>query len=69
VGGVEQRGGAHLLSDPTGRLFRAPRKTRHTVTEQRLDPTRLDDLVARADLPDHLHAPLRRLAEREAKVS
>jgi len=57
-----------LLGDRTGQLFRAPRKTRNTTTEQRLDPARLDHYLVLLDLPEQLHKPLRRLAEREAKV-
>jgi hypothetical protein len=58
-----------LLGDRTGQLFRAPRKTRNTTTEQRLDPARLDHYLVLLDLPEQLHEPLRRLAEREAKVA
>jgi hypothetical protein len=57
-----------FLDDETGQLFRAPRKTRNTTTEQRLDPARLDHYLGLLDLPEQLHEPLRRLAEREAKV-
>ncbi len=57
-----------FLGDRTGQLFRAPRKTRNTTTEQRLDPARVDHYLALLDLPEQLHEPLRRLAEREAKV-
>jgi hypothetical protein len=54
--------------DETGQLFRAPRKTSNTTTEQRLDPARLDYFLALLELPEHMHAPLRGLAEREAQV-
>jgi hypothetical protein len=57
-----------FLGDKTGQLFRAPRKTRNTTTEQRLDPARVDDYLALLDLPEQLHEPLRRLAEREARA-
>ena len=57
-----------FLGDPTGRLFRAPRKTANTTTEQRLDPARLDHFLEVSELPEDLHAPLRRIAEREAGV-
>jgi hypothetical protein len=57
------------LGDRTGQLFQEPRKTRNTTTEQRLDPARLDHFLALVDLPERLHAPLRRLAEREAAVA
>lgn len=57
-----------FLSDGSGQLFRTPRKTRNTTTQQRLDPARLDHYLALLDLPEQLHEPLRRLAEREAKA-
>jgi hypothetical protein len=57
-----------VLGDPTGQLFQAPRKTEKTTTEQRLDPARVDDYVELLELPGELRKPLRRLAEREAKV-
>jgi hypothetical protein len=57
-----------FLGDQTEQLFRAPRKTRNTTTEQRLDPARLDHYLPLLDLPEQLHEPLRRLAVREAKV-
>ncbi len=44
-------------------LFRVPRKTRGTTTEQRLDPDRLDHFLELTELAEDLHAPLRRLAE------
>ena len=47
-------------------LFRTPRRTRNTTTEQYLDPARLDHLFAVSGLPEELRAPLRRVAESEA---
>lgn len=55
-----------FLDDPDGRLFRGPRKTTNTTTEQCLDPARLDHFLALAGIPEPAHAALRRLAEREA---
>ena len=49
-------------------LFRTPRKTRNTTTEQRLEPARLEQFIALLELPDQVHAPLRALAKREARV-
>jgi hypothetical protein len=57
-----------FLGDETGRLFGAPRKTRNTTTEQRLDPARLDYFIELLELPEEMHSPLRRLAAREAKA-
>ncbi len=57
-----------FLGDETGGLFRAPRRTHNTTTEQRLDPARVDHYVVLLDLPEELRKPLSRLAEREAKV-
>jgi hypothetical protein len=57
-----------FLGDKTGQLFRAPRKTRNTTTEQRLDPARLDHFITLLELPKEMHSALRRLAEREAKA-
>jgi len=56
-----------FLRDESEQLFRMPRKTHNTTAEQRLDPARLDHFLALTELPEHLHAPLRALAEREAK--
>jgi hypothetical protein len=56
------------LHDPGGQLFRMPRKTAGITTEQRLDPDRLDHFLALMETPERMHAPLRRLAEREAKA-
>jgi hypothetical protein len=55
-----------FLDDPSGQLFRAPRRTRNTTTAQVLDPARVDHYVELLELPESLHAPLRRIAEREA---
>lgn len=55
-----------FLGDPSGELFRAPRKTSDTTSDQVLDPRRVDHFLELLELPGHLHAPLRRLAEREA---
>ncbi|MBO0844802.1 MAG: hypothetical protein J2P22_05235 [Nocardioides sp.] len=57
----------NLLDDPGGQLFHERRKSVNTTIEQGLDPARVDHFCAVADLPEELHAPLRRLAEREAK--
>lgn len=57
-----------VLGDRTGQLFRAPRKTHNTTTEQRLGPARVDHYLELLDLPEELRRPLRRLAEREANV-
>jgi hypothetical protein len=57
-----------FLGDETGRLFRAPRKTQNTTTEQRVDPARVAHYLGLLDLPEQLHEPLLRLAEREAKA-
>jgi hypothetical protein len=55
-----------FLGDASGQLFRAPRKTTNTTTCQRLSPERIDHFLTLAELPEHTHAPLRRVAEREA---
>jgi hypothetical protein len=57
-----------FLGDRSGQLFRAPRKTRNTTTQQHLDPARLDHFITLLELPEEIHSPLRRLAEREAKA-
>jgi hypothetical protein len=57
-----------FLSDETGQLFQASRKTRNTTTEQCLDPARLDYFIELLELPEQMHSPLRRLAEREAQA-
>jgi hypothetical protein len=54
------------LRDATGNLFRMPRKTSNTTTEQHLDPDRLDHFLTLLELPEQIQAPLRRVAESEA---
>lgn len=56
-----------FLQDSSGQLFRMPRKTANITTEQRLDPGRVDRFLTLLEIPERLHAPLHRLAEREAK--
>jgi hypothetical protein len=56
------------LRDATGELFRRPRTTGNTTTEQHLDPDRLDHFLTLLELPEQAHAPLRALVEREARV-
>jgi hypothetical protein len=55
-----------MLGDDSGQLFRTDRKTRNTTSEQYLDPSRLEHFLEVSGLPEELHAPLRRIAEREA---
>jgi hypothetical protein len=57
-----------MLDDESGELFRTPRKTHNTTSEQYLDPARLDHFLALLELPERTHAPLRTLVEREAKA-
>ncbi len=57
-----------FIGDPSGVLFEMPRRTTNTTTEQRLDPARVDQFVELLELPEAWHAPLRRLAEREART-
>jgi hypothetical protein len=54
------------LHDGTGELFRMPRRTDNTTTEQHLDPDRLEHFLTLLELPEEIHAPLRRVVEREA---
>jgi hypothetical protein len=54
-----------LIGDDAA-LFRVPRKTDNTTTEQRLDPGRLDHFIELLELPEQTHRPLRELVEREA---
>jgi hypothetical protein len=61
-----QRVAREMLGDESGVLFHAPRKTRNTTTEQFLDPDRVAHFLALVRLPEHLEAPLRAVAEREA---
>jgi hypothetical protein len=58
-----------FLGEPDGQLFRLPRKTGDVTTDQFLDPDRLDHYFDLVELPQRLHAPLRRLAEREAAAT
>jgi hypothetical protein len=55
-----------FLGDSSGQLFRTPRKTRNTTTEQRLDPARLDYFLELLDIPEKSHGALRLLVNREA---
>jgi len=57
-----------FLGDRSGQLFRMPRKSRNTTTEQVLDPARLDHYLEVLELPEQLEEPLRAIAEREASV-
>jgi hypothetical protein len=57
-----------ILGDGSGRLFQLTRKTANTTTEQRLAPSRLDHFLELSEVPEHMHAPLRGLAEREARA-
>jgi hypothetical protein len=56
-----------FLDDERGELFRAPRRTRNTTTEQYLDPDRVDHFADLLELPGDVRASLRRLAEQEAR--
>jgi hypothetical protein len=56
-----------FVGDETGQLFRAPRKSQNTTTEQRLDPARLDHFLQLLELPKRMHAPLRQIVERETR--
>lgn len=58
-----------FLGESDGQLFRSPRKTRGVTTDQVLDPDRLEHYFDLLDLPERLHAPLRRLAKREAAAA
>jgi hypothetical protein len=55
-----------FLHDERQELFRAPRRTHHTTTEQRLDPDRVDHFADLLELPGDVRASLRRIAEGEA---
>lgn len=50
----------------SGDLFEGPRKDRDTTTVQRLDPRRVDTYLRVLEIPEEQHAPIRRIAEREA---
>lgn len=54
------------LEDESGELFRAPRKTAGTTTEQALDPGRLDHYLTLLEIPEEEHAAIRRIATKEA---
>jgi hypothetical protein len=56
-----------FLGDKTEQLFHAPRKQRGITTKQYLDPERLEHFNSLLELPEQVHAPLRVLAEREAR--
>ena len=55
-----------FFHDDEGVLFREPRRSGHTTTEQRLDPMRLDQLADLVGLTPDVRGPLRAIAEREA---
>jgi hypothetical protein len=57
-----------FLDEPAGHLFRTPRKTTDVTREQRLDPARLGYFFDVSELPGEIRAPLRKIAEREARV-
>jgi hypothetical protein len=61
-----QRVAREIVGDESGQLFRGPRRTDNTTTEQHLDPARLDHFLDLLELPEQIHDPLRRVAEREA---
>jgi hypothetical protein len=48
-------------------LFAGPRRTAGSTTAQRLEPERLDRFLSLDVVPATWHAPLRRLAEQEAR--
>jgi hypothetical protein len=54
------------LGDPSGELFRTPRKIGNTTSNQVLDPARLDYYLEVLQLPEELRGPLRTLVDREA---
>jgi hypothetical protein len=54
------------LADPGGELFPTGRAVRPGRTEQRLEPARLEEIMAAVDLPEVDRGPLRRLAEQQA---
>lgn len=58
-----------FLDDPQGILFREPRTSRPATSTQRLEPSRVEYFADLAGLPDHLRAPLRRIADREATAA
>lgn len=58
-----------FLDDRDGVLFRAPRKSRNTTVEQRLDPGRVGHFLTLLQIPESAHQSLHRIAEREARRS
>jgi hypothetical protein len=58
-----------FLDDPSGELFRAPRKTSNITSRQVFDPARLDYFLEALEIPEEQHAPLRALVEREASTA
>jgi hypothetical protein len=57
-----------FFPDEGGELFAPRRESGRGTVEQRLEPDRLPHLLALAELPDDLDAPLRRIAERELRT-
>lgn len=55
-----------FLGAEHGELFRSPRRTDGTTTDQVLDPARLDDHLDLLEIPPSQHAAIRLIAEREA---
>jgi hypothetical protein len=55
------------VGDPADELFRTPRRTEGTTTEQRLDPARVDHFADVLELDDDERRALRRLAADEAR--
>jgi hypothetical protein len=62
-----RRVAVEILGEDDGELFHTPRKTRNTTADQVLDPGRVAHFLALLELPEQVHAPLRELAEREAR--
>jgi len=58
-----------FLGEPSGELFRTPRKSSNTTSAQVVEPARLDHYLELLELPEELHAPLRSLVDREATTS
>lgn len=58
-----------FLGNPSGELFKTPRKTRNTTSVQVFDPARLDHYLEVLELPEEQHAPLRALIDREATTA
>ncbi|MBO0844805.1 MAG: hypothetical protein J2P22_05250 [Nocardioides sp.] len=57
-----------FLDDGSEQLFRATRTARNVTSKQWLDPDRLPHFLELLELPEHVHVPLRRIAEREART-